>query len=119
MSALFKKVMSVVLALSWASLASAQTADEVIEKHLAALGGRAALSKVKSRSLTGTIALSTPVGELSGPVEVWNVAPNKSRSLIKLDLSAVADVVAVAGLPASPRVWPRLGLGVDPGHAFF
>ena len=89
MIAVTRKMMIAVLVLSWASLASAQTADEVIEKHLAALGGRAALSKVKSRSLTGTIALSTPVGELSGPVEVLNLAPNKARTLIKLDLSAV------------------------------
>ena len=78
-----------VLILGWSNFAFAQTADEVIEKHLAALGGRAALAKVKSRTMTGTIALSTPVGELSGPVEVTNMAPNKSRTLIKLDLSAV------------------------------
>jgi outer membrane lipoprotein-sorting protein len=81
--------MIAVLVLSWAPLASAQTADEVIEKHLAAIGGRAALANVKSRSMTGTIALSTPVGELSGPVEVINQAPNKARTLIKLDLTAV------------------------------
>ena len=61
----------------------------MIEKHLAAIGGRAALTKLKSRSMTGTIALSTPVGELSGPVEIMNQAPNKARTLIKLDLTAV------------------------------
>jgi len=81
--------MIAVLVLSWAPPVWAQTVDEVIEKHLTAIGGRAALAKVKSRSMTGTIALSTPVGELSGPIEVWNQVPNKSRSLIKLDLSAV------------------------------
>ena len=89
MNVIAKRVVVTVLALGWAQVASAQTADEVIEKHLAALGGRAALAKVTSRTMTGTIAVSTPVGELSGPVEVINMAPNKARTLIKLDLSAV------------------------------
>ncbi|MDO8678342.1 MAG: outer membrane lipoprotein-sorting protein [Acidobacteriota bacterium] len=89
MSVVTRRLIIAVLVLAWAPLASAQTVDEVIEKHLTAMGGRAALAKVKSRSMTGTIALSTPVGELSGPVEVMNQAPNKSRTLIKLDLSAV------------------------------
>lgn len=89
MSVVTRRVMMAVVVLSWAPLASAQTADEVIEKHLAALGGRAALAKITSRSLTGTIAVSTPVGELAGPVETLNQAPNKVRTLIKLDLSAV------------------------------
>ena len=39
--------------------------------------------------MSGTITLSTPVGELTGPVEVLNQAPNKARTLIKLDLAAV------------------------------
>jgi outer membrane lipoprotein-sorting protein len=77
------------LLLSWTPAASAQTADEIIEKHLAAIGGRAALGKLKSRSMTGTITLSTPAGEVSGPVEVLAQAPNKSRTLINLDLSAL------------------------------
>jgi outer membrane lipoprotein-sorting protein len=68
---------------------SAQTANEIVEKHLAALGGRAALSKLTSRSMTGTILLSTPGGEISGPFEVLNQAPNKARTFITLDLSAL------------------------------
>ena len=57
MSAVTRKLIVAVLVLSWTGLASAQTADEVIEKHLAAIGGRAALTKIKSRTMTGTIAL--------------------------------------------------------------
>src|SRR5690349_7131697 len=68
-------------------LAAAQTADEIIEKHLAAMGGRAALNNVKSRSMKGTISVSTPVGELAGPIEILNEVPNKSRTFIQLDLS--------------------------------
>jgi hypothetical protein len=69
--------------------AGAQTADEIIEKHIAFLGGRAALGKITSRAITGTITVSTPAGEFSGPIEVYNQAPNKARTLIKLDLTAV------------------------------
>jgi outer membrane lipoprotein-sorting protein len=72
-----------------AHAAAAQTADEIVEKHLAAMGGRAALSKLTSRMMAGTIAISTPAGEFSGPIEIWNQAPNKVRTLINLDLSAV------------------------------
>jgi hypothetical protein len=89
MSVVTRRVMIAVLVLSWAPLASAQTVDEVIDKHLAAIGGRAALAKVKSRVMTGTISLATPVGELVGPVEIMNQWPNKARTFIKLDLSAV------------------------------
>jgi hypothetical protein len=89
MSVVTRRVMIAVLVLSWVPLASAQTVDEVIDKHLAAIGGRAALAKVKSRVMTGTISLATPVGELVGPVEIMNQWPNKARTFIKLDLSAV------------------------------
>jgi hypothetical protein len=76
-------------ALAWAGAAGAQTADEVIEKSLAALGGRAAHAKIKSRSTVGTIVLSTPGGEISGTIEVLNAVPNKTRTLIKADLSSL------------------------------
>jgi outer membrane lipoprotein-sorting protein len=71
------------------SAASAQTADEVIEKSLAAVGGRAALAKIKSRHGTGTIVLGTPAGDIHGTVETWNAPPNKSRTVIKADLTAL------------------------------
>lgn len=75
------------LLLVCAPLASAQTADEVVEKSIAAMGGRAALAKLHSRTTNGTIALQTPGGEISGSIEVYNKAPNKSRSVIKVDLT--------------------------------
>ena len=53
------------------------------------MGGRAAFSNVKSRSTIGTITLSTPGGEVTGSVDVLNAAPNKSRSLIQIDLSSL------------------------------
>jgi outer membrane lipoprotein-sorting protein len=77
------------LLLVWAHSAAAQTVDDVVEKCVAALGGRAALGKLTSRSATGTITLSTPGGDLAGSIEVLSQAPNKSRTLIKVDASAL------------------------------
>jgi len=76
------------LILGLAEIASAQTADEVVEKHLTAMGGREALGKLTSRTMVGTIAVSTPQGDISGPFEAYAKAPNKSRTYIKLDLSS-------------------------------
>jgi len=84
-----KQIWFAALLLGFVQLASAQTADEIIEKHLAALGGRATLAKLQSRTVTGTITVTTPVGDLTGTIETMNQVPNKTRTLIKLDLSAV------------------------------
>ena len=73
----------------WAVPGLAQTADEIIEKHLAAVGGRAALNRLTSRIATGSISLSTPVGELKGTLEVYNKKPNKNRTLINVDATAL------------------------------
>jgi outer membrane lipoprotein-sorting protein len=67
--------------------AQAQTADDIIEKHLAAIGGRAALSKLQTRTASGTVAVSAQGAELAGTVDVYLKAPNKSRSYIKIDMS--------------------------------
>lgn len=71
------------------SIASVQNDDAVIEKHLAALGGRAALGKLTSRKSTGTVTLTTPAGPISGPVEILLKSPNKSRVQMTLDLTAM------------------------------
>jgi hypothetical protein len=72
-----------------AAVARAQTADEVVDKTIAALGGRAALGKITSRTTSGKISVTTPAGNIPGTVEVYNQAPNKVRTLISLDLSAL------------------------------
>jgi len=69
------------------SLVRAQTADEVVEKALTAMGGRAALGKVTTRTSTGTISVTTPGGDVTGTVELINKVPNKARSTVKIDLS--------------------------------
>jgi outer membrane lipoprotein-sorting protein len=89
MKRLGKPLAAAIVLLAVAGTASAQTADEVIEKTLTAIGGRAALAKVKSRRTTGTITFQTPAGDVEGTVEVVNAAPNKTRTLIKADLTAL------------------------------
>jgi hypothetical protein len=86
---LLRVVAVAIVLLGSAHAVAAQTADEIVEKHLAAIGGRAALSKLTSRVMAGTITVATPAGEFSGPIEIWNQAPNKVRTLINLDLSNV------------------------------
>ena len=87
------------LVLMGAAAASAQTTptvDEIVEKSIAAEGGRQALAKVKTRSAAGTIRMPTPGGDISGTIEILNEAPNKSRSLVQIDLSAMGAGTMVA-----------------------
>jgi zinc protease len=88
MRTLIRSSVIVVVALAWANIAVAQTAEEIIEKSIAAMGGRTAFDKVKSRSMAGTITLMTPAGDIPGTIEILNARPNKGRTLIKADLSA-------------------------------
>lgn len=74
-----------------ASVASAQTADDIIEKHLTAVGGRAALGKVTTRRSTGTMTITTPGGDLTGPLEIDLKAPNKARVSIQLDMTPLGS----------------------------
>jgi hypothetical protein len=89
MKAVSTRLLLAALVLSWGRTASAQTADEIIEKYLTAMGGRAAIEKLTSRSTIGTMTLSTPAGDVSGPIETVNQRPNKTRTLINLDLSSL------------------------------
>jgi len=89
MKASTTRLLIAALILTCGRLASAQTADEVVEKYLTAVGGRVALEKLTSRSTTGTISLSLPNGPVSGSIEILNQRPNKTRTLTKLDLTSL------------------------------
>ena len=82
-------ILAVVVGLVMAPRAAAQTADEVVEKHLAAMGGRAALAKLTSQLASGTIAIQAQGADLGGTIEISKKAPNKSRTLMRIDLSSV------------------------------
>jgi Outer membrane lipoprotein-sorting protein len=85
----YTRIVLAVSMLAVARLSPAQTADEIIEKTLAAAGGRAALAKLTSRTTTGKITISSDAGELPGTIEILNEAPNKVRTLINLDLTSL------------------------------
>lgn len=72
-----------------ATRVAAQTADDIVEKHLAALGGREALGKLTSRRATCTITVNIQGTDVSGTCELTYKAPNKSRAYITLDLSPI------------------------------
>ncbi len=80
--------LALVLVVASAPASWAQTVDELLDKSIAAMGGRAAFEKIKTRVMTGTISLSTPAGDIPGTIEVVNALPNKARTVIKADLSA-------------------------------
>jgi len=89
MKAMKTPLLVAALIFTFGHIAAAQTADDVVEKYLAAIGGRAALAKVTSRSTTGTITLALPNGPVSGTIEILNQQPNNVRSVTKLDLTSL------------------------------
>ena len=82
-------IAGITLVLASATPAIAQTADEIVEKHLAAIGGREALGRIRSRVSSGKVTVTTPVGDLAGTVEAFAKAPDKSRTLVKVDVTAL------------------------------
>jgi outer membrane lipoprotein-sorting protein len=85
----FALVLSCLLVPAFGGVARAQTADEIVNKHLAAVGGREALSKITTRRATGTVALSSAMGDLRGTIEIIQKTPNKTHTLLQIDLSAM------------------------------
>ena len=60
-----------------APAANSATADQIVDKYVAALGGADAIRKVTSRIMKGTIA----VGGSEMPIELFTKAPNKRVSI--------------------------------------
>jgi hypothetical protein len=89
MRTLIQRSAVIVVVLAWASTAASQTADEIIEKSIAAMGGRAAHEKITTRIATGELSIGTPAGDIAGTVEMYGAVPNKQRTVIKADLSAL------------------------------
>jgi hypothetical protein len=74
-------------------LAAAQSGDEIIEKTITALGGRVALSTIKSRLASGSITIATLVGNVDGTVEIAYAVPNKIRTLTKASVPLAGQLV--------------------------
>jgi hypothetical protein len=84
-----EQLAGVMVCLGLTGTASAQSVTEIVDKHLAALGGRQVLETLTSRTISGTVTLTSPVGDLSGTIQVFSQAPNRERTLITLDLAAL------------------------------
>jgi hypothetical protein len=76
--------------------AATPTVDQVIEKHVTAIGGRATLEKLTSRVSTGTIEI--PDAGLSGTIQISEKAPDKSLTIAELPgVGLIRDGVSPAG----------------------
>jgi zinc protease len=65
-----------------AQAADLPTVDQVLDKFIAAAGGRAAFEKLTSRESKGTV--ESPDAPLRGTIEVFEKAPDKALSVIDL-----------------------------------
>jgi hypothetical protein len=83
-------------------------ARSILDKHLAAIGGRQAVLSHKSTHATGT--LSMPAAGVTGAVEIYGAHPN--RSLLKVSLGGVGEVLegfdGRHGWSISPMTGPML-----------
>lgn len=113
----FRPVLCILLILIVGSFALAQTADEVIEKYLAASGGRDALSKMQSRIMKGTFAM--PDMGMYAPMEMYTQSPDKSFSYIEIAGmgSASNGVNGEVAWEINPMVGARILLGPERGAA--
>ena len=78
-------LMAAALVVVMASTASAQSAEEVIEKTIKAQGGRAALTGLKSLSRKGDVAVDGAFGQMEGTVEEA-IIPGK-KAMRSMDLA--------------------------------
>ncbi|HSF99600.1 MAG TPA: hypothetical protein VLA20_00660 [Vicinamibacterales bacterium] len=93
-------VVTVLAGLVVASI-SAQTqappsADQILEKHIDAVGGRAALERVSTMTARGT--LSVPDAGLTGSIELYGKAPDKVASFV--DFGGMQQAEAYDGTTA-------------------
>jgi hypothetical protein len=91
-----------------APAANLPSARSILDRHVVAVGGRAAILGHKSMAVKGT--LSMPSAGLTGVLEVYGAAPNKS--LMKVSLGGVGELVegfdGTHGWGLSPMTGPTL-----------
>ncbi len=69
--------------------AKTPTVQEILAKYVQAIGGRAAVEKIKSRNAKGSIELA-PMG-IKGTFESFAAAPDKS--LTKMSLTGIGEII--------------------------
>jgi hypothetical protein len=98
------------------SQAATPTIDQVLDKAITALGGRAAMEKVTSRTGKGTIEI--PDAGMNGSIQVYEKAPNMSA--IVIDLGGMQIRQAFDGAVAwedNPQEGIRVKSGVELAEA--
>ena len=96
-----------------AAAAELPDARTIVDRHIKAIGGREAILARKSMHATGT--LSMPANGISGPVEIFNAAPD--RALLKASVAGIGDIVdgydGKHGWSLSPMTGPTLKTGKE------
>src|SRR5438067_8052650 len=69
-----KNVFAALIVLLISSISFAQTADEIINKHLSALGGKDKIEKVKSMKMTGNLDIGP---DMKAPFTIYLKDGNK------------------------------------------
>ena len=92
------------------ALPSART---IVDRHIKAIGGRAAILAHKSMHTTGTMSMAG--SGISGPVEVYGQAPN--RVLMKASISGIGEITegfdGTHGWSINPLTGPLLKTGKE------
>lgn len=96
-----------------APAAELPAARTVIDRHIAAIGGKEALTKHSSIHLKGTISM--PSNGISGPLEVFAAKPNKT--LTKITLGGIGEVLdgfdGTVAWSINPMTGPMLAQGKE------
>ena len=102
-----------VSATSQAAAQALPSAAEVVAKHITAIGGKDAISKITSMVQKGTVEI--PTAGLSATVEASYAAPNKSVN--KLTIAGVGEILngfdGTVGWSTNPMQGPRLAVAKE------
>ena len=88
-------------------------ARTLVDRHVKAIGGRAAILAHKSMRATGTLSVAT--SGLSGPVEMYGAAPD--RVLVKASIQGIGEIIdgydGEHGWSINPMAGPSLKTGKE------
>src|SRR5262245_2015519 len=96
-----------------ATTAALPSVDQVIDKYLQAIGGKAAIEKQTSRVSKGTFEI--PAFGATGTAEVYEKAPNKSATIVNVSGFGVVQEVfdGKAGYALDPQNGLREKQGIE------
>ncbi len=97
---------------------NARLAKQVIARYIETIGGEPALAKITTRVATGTIELAM---DLSGTVEIYEAAPNRSSILMNLGGFGIVQTTFDSNgswVHDPVRGYMRLSAGVTAGDTF-